>query len=1273
MFVNRVLFPVNMRVLGRHRKHHYLLSLLVAVIGLLLGQPSVADWPTFRHDAARSAFTSEALPDTLSLRWSFQAMLPPRPAWSRQERMPFDRAFHPVVGEGLVFFGSSADDRVVALDAETGARRWEYFTEGPVRFAPAYANRHLYVVSDDGYLHCLKAANGSLVWKQRGGSDERRILGNGRMISRIPARGGPVLVGNVVYYAAGIWPSDGIYLYALDADTGRVRWCNDADGYRYMAQPHGGAFAHSGVSAQGYLAADEERLFMPTGRAVPAVFDCEDGSFRYFHLQQLGHAGGSSIMVADGLFLNSGRLFHSETGKALNQIKPGPVAATRDGFVQAGPKGIVVYQWAPGESGTPATVLTNMPATSVATCVAVAANRAVLGEEGRVRVMDLDSGESTWSAEMDGTVYGLAVSDGRLLASTDRGQLVCFDASGDHAVSVKSPHVRVFKANEGFARAAEEILRLTGVTQGYCLDLDCGDGRLAYELAMRSKLQIIGMDSDPAKVSQARETLAAAGLYGSRITILQAAPDDDILPDYFANLVVSAKSVVDGPDIPNPERVTHVQRPYGGVVCLGRQGAMKVNRRGPLEGAGEWTHQYADAANTTCSGDALVKGPLGTLWFDDLGQRMVQRHGRAPAPLFHRGTLFSEGLDSLFAVDAYNGHLRWSYALPGILKAYDGDHLMGTSGSGSNYCAADGRVYVRQGHECLVLDAESGVLLKTFQAPKNIDGTPGTWGHISVAQGLLYGSLSDTNHIVTYRYVKGGDMSGQLTESKALFALHADSGELAWRYDANYSIRHNAIAVTSNLVLLIDRPLALYDRKRKARSVPEERGELKALDAMTGRLVWNRQERVFGTLLAASDAQQSVLMSYQSTRFKLASELGGRMAVFDLKTGMPRWEKNIQYESRPLINGRTIYAQGGAWDLLTGEPRPFNFKRSYACGIMAGAKDLIVYRSATLGYFDLTRNEKNEDFGGIRPGCWINAIPAGGLVLAPDASAGCRCSYLNQSWIALQPGGLRAPVIDPPGTVSRDPIAVTITADPSEQTRVHYTMDGTTPSRQSALYTSPLEVTRSIAIRARGFDARGRSGPVSEARFVVDKDLIPLETERWTVWDAPGSKPPSAWRVSEGAIDQTSNVLVEGAIPLGKDPAVERLGSLYTYNGGTEFRDGTFSFTVNSSDNDGVGAVFRLGDVGHYYLWTMNSQKHYRLLACKQGDTYKVLAINNSGFTPKQTYRVTIRCDGPRMTVFVDGKKDLEAEDATYSRGTVGMYSWGNSGVRFGKLLLKTN
>lgn len=42
-----------------------------------------------------------------------------------------------------------------------------------------------------------------------------------------------------------------------------------------------------------------------------------------------------------------------------------------------------------------------------------------------------------------------------------------------------------------------------------------------------------------------------------------------------------------------------------------------------------------------------------------------------------------------------------------------------------------------------------------------------------------------------------------------------------------------------------------------------------------------------------------------------------------------------------------------------------------------------------------------SEVGGIRPGCWINALPVGGLVLVPDAWAGCQCSYQNRSWMAL--------------------------------------------------------------------------------------------------------------------------------------------------------------------------------------------------------------------------------------------------------------------------------
>ena len=156
-------------------------------------------------------------------------------------------------------------------------------------------------------------------------------------------------------------------------------------------------------------------------------------------------------------------------------------------------------------------------------------------------------------------------------------------------------------------------------------------------------------------------------------------------------------------------------------------------------------------------------------------------------------------------------------------------------------------------------------------------------------------------------------------------------------------------------------------------------------------------------MLAFSDKYDMLLMSYQSTRFKLPSEVGGRMAVFRGTEGYRVWDKRMKYITRPLVQDRTVIAQNGAWDLLTGDVKPFKLKRSYGCGQISSSKNLLLFRSATLGYKDLSKKGSPvQSFGGIRPGCWINALPAGGLVFLPDASAGCRCSYQNRAWVALQ-------------------------------------------------------------------------------------------------------------------------------------------------------------------------------------------------------------------------------------------------------------------------------
>ncbi|NOY00585.1 MAG: PQQ-binding-like beta-propeller repeat protein, partial [Verrucomicrobia bacterium] len=172
------------------------------------------DWPTYRADAQRSAYTRENLPEKLTLQWSYQPKHAPRPAWPSSIRLSFDRAHHPVIAAGQLYFGSSVDGKVYALDAKSGAPLWDFFTDGPIRFAPVVWKDRLFVVSDDGHLYALSTADGKLLWKKRGGPQHRLILGNARMASRWPARGGPVVEGDTVYFASGIWPSDGLFLYA---------------------------------------------------------------------------------------------------------------------------------------------------------------------------------------------------------------------------------------------------------------------------------------------------------------------------------------------------------------------------------------------------------------------------------------------------------------------------------------------------------------------------------------------------------------------------------------------------------------------------------------------------------------------------------------------------------------------------------------------------------------------------------------------------------------------------------------------------------------------------------------------------------------------------------------------------------------------------------------------------------------------------------------------------------------------------------------------------
>jgi hypothetical protein len=334
--------------------------------------------------------------------------------------------------------------------------------------------------------------------------------------------------------------------------------------------------------------------------------------------------------------------------------------------------------------------------------------------------------------------------------------------------------------------------------------------------------------------------------------------------------------------------------------------------------------------------------------------------------------------------------------------------------TGSNFCVGDKSVFLRHQNQCFCIDAASGRVTATYAAPSRGDGQAAEWGYLAYQDGVLFGSLANDQHIVRHGYLRADSfMQQQFSESSALFALDADSGALLWRYDAQHSIRHNAIALGGGRVFLIDRALADGDLLSRALAGPKAKrdsatpshapGELLALDGKTGRRLWSTAD-AFGTMLVFSVPHDLLLMCYQATRFKLPSELGGRMAVHRGTTGERVWDRQVKYQTRPLLNDRTIIAYPSVVELMTGDAKPLDFIKSYGCGQLAGSKHLLLFRSATLGYYDFTRQAGTENFGGVRPGCWVNVLPVGGLVLVPDASAGCRCSYQNRAWVALEGG-----------------------------------------------------------------------------------------------------------------------------------------------------------------------------------------------------------------------------------------------------------------------------
>jgi outer membrane protein assembly factor BamB len=177
-----------------------------------------AEWNTWRHDPQRSGSAGEALDRDLKVLWSEAVTDCARTAYG-------GILTPPVVAEGMVFVAATDAHQVCALDAETGKLRWRCLLDGRVEAPPTIFGGLCLFGANNGWVYCLRAADGKMVWRFRAAPEERRIMVRGRLESPWPVPGVLVQDG-VACFAAGrdSRGDDGISLHAVDPFSGKPLW-----------------------------------------------------------------------------------------------------------------------------------------------------------------------------------------------------------------------------------------------------------------------------------------------------------------------------------------------------------------------------------------------------------------------------------------------------------------------------------------------------------------------------------------------------------------------------------------------------------------------------------------------------------------------------------------------------------------------------------------------------------------------------------------------------------------------------------------------------------------------------------------------------------------------------------------------------------------------------------------------------------------------------------------------------------------------------------------
>ncbi len=366
------------------------------------------------------------------------------------------------------------------------------------------------------------------------------------------------------------------------------------------------------------------------------------------------------------------------------------------------------------------------------------------------------------------------------------------------------------------AQEARGILEQAGVRGGLIVHLGCGDGTLTAALGEQESCVVQGLDRDAEQVARARRHIRSTGRYGC---VSASHWDGGRLPyaDGLVNLIVAERD-----DAVEADEAMRVLAPRG-VMLRRRDDGWQMRAKPVPEKIDEWPHYLYGPDNNAVSQDVAVGPPQRMQWV--CGPKYARSHEinssmagmvSAGGRLFYIWDEGPLGLTdprfppkwALIARDAFNGTLLWKQPMPDW---------------GWREWHARSRWDDRR---------ERAKMLRHLPA--------------TLPRRLVAG---------------GGRLYVTLGYEAPVSALDGATGEVLHEFEGT-ALTDEILLFEGTLVLRLRLPDHRPDRDVWARMADRQRGRVMAVDAESGRMLWQSEPEAMAPLTLATRGDRVFYSNY---------------------------------------------------------------------------------------------------------------------------------------------------------------------------------------------------------------------------------------------------------------------------------------------------------------------------------------------------------------------------------------------------------------------------